>query len=101
MNIGRWRRAFNARSTAPRPMIGSELAVHETTMSNSASRAGRSASGNVVAEKRAPSSPARAAPRLATASRRGWRAAKWVAASSIISPAPTNRTLVWRRSSNS
>ena len=33
--------------------------------------------------------------------RRGWRAAKWVAASSIISPAPTNSTLVWRRSSNS
>ena len=56
MNIGRCRRAFRARSTAPRPMIGSELAVHETTMSNSASRAGRSASGKVVAEKRAPSS---------------------------------------------
>ena len=27
MNIGRCRRAFSARSTAPRPMIGSELAV--------------------------------------------------------------------------
>ena len=43
MNIGRCRRSFSARSTAPRPMIGSELAVDETTMSNSASRAGRSA----------------------------------------------------------
>ena len=54
MNIGRWRRAFSARSTAPRPMIGSELAVHETTMSNSSSRAGRSASADrLAAEARA------------------------------------------------
>ena len=101
MNIGRCRRAFSARSTAPRPMIGSELAVHETTMSNSASRAGRSASGKVVRrEARAELAGARRV-RLATASTRGWRAAKWVATSSIISPAPTNSTLVWRRSSNS
>ncbi len=32
---------------------------------------------------------------------RGWRAAKWVAASSIISPAPTNRTRVSSSDSNS
>ena len=43
MNIGRWRRAFSARSTAPRPMIGSVLAVHDTTTSNSCRRCGMSA----------------------------------------------------------
>jgi hypothetical protein len=44
MKIGRRRRAL-ARSTMPRPMIGSALAVHDTTMSNfrRGSRAARSA----------------------------------------------------------
>ncbi len=41
MNIGRCLRDLSARSTAPRPMIGSVLAVQLTTMSNSASRAGQ------------------------------------------------------------
>ena len=59
MNIGRCRRAFSARSTAPRPMIGSELAVQETTMSNSGRRDGRSASGNACAPRRAASSSPR------------------------------------------
>ena len=81
--------------------MGSELAVLETTMSNSASREGRSASGIVVAPKRAANSSARSLLRFAIASSRGWRAAKWVAASSIISPAPTNRTRVSASDSNS
>ncbi len=33
MNIGRRRRARNARSISPLPRIGSEDAVHDTTMS--------------------------------------------------------------------
>ena len=94
MNIGRWRRAFSARSTAPRPMIGSELAVHEITASNSCSRAGRSARRMASAPKRAASFSPRSSVRLATAMRFGVRAAKWVATSSIISPAPTNSTLI-------
>jgi hypothetical protein len=33
MNIGLWRRALMARSTMPRPMMGSDDAVDEMTMS--------------------------------------------------------------------
>ena len=93
MNIGRCRRAFSARSTAPRPMIGSELAVHETTMSNSAAApAGRPARIACGAEARRQLLAALAACGWRRAIGCGWRAAKWVAASSIISPAPTNST---------
>ena len=83
MNIGRCRRAFSARSTAPRPMIGSELAVHEMTMSNSASRAGRSARRIASAPKRPASFSPRSSVRLATAialrrcaRRSAWRPAR-------------------------
>ena len=93
MNIGRCLRAFSARSTAPRPMIGSELAVHDTTMSNSRRRAGRSARRIASAPKRLASFSPRSSVRLATAIALAARcAAKCVAASSIISPAPTNST---------
>ena len=92
MNIGRCRRAFSARSTAPRPMIGSELAVQETTMSNSAAApAGRRAASSSPPKRAASVSP-RSQRAVGDRDRRGWRAAKWVAASSIISPAPTNST---------
>ncbi len=101
MNTGRRRRCRNARSTAPRPMIGSELAVHETTASYSCSRAGRSASRIACAPKRAASLSPRSSVRLATVMLRGKRAEKCVATSSTISPAPTNSTWISRRSSNS
>ena len=100
MNIGRCLRVFSARSTAPRPMIGSELAVHEITTSNSASRCGRSAMRKASAPRRPASRSPRSSVRLATAIARGVRAAKWVATSSIISPAPTNSTFTSHRSSN-
>ena len=77
MNIGRWRRAFSARSTAPSPMIGSVLAVHDTTTSNSVQalrhvgqphRLGAEASGQLLAALQ------RAVGQ--TPSPAGWRAAK-------------------------
>jgi hypothetical protein len=67
MNIGRWRRAFSARSTAPRPMIGSVLAVQETMASNSCRRAGRSARRRLSAPKRPASFSPRSSVRLAIA----------------------------------
>ena len=70
-------------------------------MSNSSSRAGRSARRSASAPKRPASFSPRSSVRLATAIALGLRAAKCVATSSIISPAPTNSTLVSRRSSNS
>ena len=60
-------RAFSARSTAPRPMIGNVLAVQLTITSNSCRRAGRSASGIVWAPKRPASCSPRSSVRLATA----------------------------------
>ena len=102
MNIGRCLRAFSARSTAPRPMIGSELAVQ------------RHDDVELVQARRQVGQPHRLAAeargQLLAALQRavgharcdfGSRAAKCVAASSIISPAPTNSTRVSRRSSNS
>ncbi len=101
MNIGRWRRRLSARSTAPRPMMGSVLAVQLTMASNSCRRSGSSASCITSAPKREASFSPRSSVRLAMAMDFGFLAAKWVAASSIISPAPTNSTLTWPRSSNS
>ena len=99
MNIGRRRRARVARSTMPSPMMGSVLAVHDTTMSKRSSASGSSASRIVSALKRCASFSPRSSVRLAITIERGCWAAKCVAVSSIISPAPTNRMLVSRRSS--
>ena len=98
--MGRLRRAFNARSTAPSPMIGSRLAVHEITASNSCRRCGRSAKPMACAPKRRARISPRSSVRLAMTMPLGLRAAKWLATSSIISPAPTNSTRMSCRSSN-
>jgi hypothetical protein len=92
MNIGRCLRALSARSTAPRPMIGSWLAVQLTMTSNSCSREGRSARRMASPPKRPASFSPRSSVRLAMAIDLGSLAAKCVAARSIISPAPTNST---------
>ncbi len=81
--------------------MGSALAVHEITMSNSARRPGRSARRIASAPKRPAIFSPRSSVRFATAIMRGLRAAKCVATSSTISPAPTNSTRVSRRSSKS
>ena len=70
-------------------MIGSVLAVQVTMMSNCARRSVRSVSVIASAPKRCASFSPRSSVRLATVIERGPRAAKCVAASSIISPAPT------------
>ena len=93
MNIGRRRRARSARSTSPLPRIGSDEAVHETTMSYSCSCSPSERSSIACALKRAASRSARSSVRLATAMRAGACAAKCVAVSSIISPAPISSTL--------
>ena len=100
INIGRWRRCFKACCTAPNPMIGSVLAVQLMTASNSCSRAGTSAKRMVSAPKRFASASPRSSVRLAITMLLGWRAAKWVATSSIISPAPTNKMRMSDRFSN-
>jgi hypothetical protein len=66
MNIGRRRRALSARSMRPLPRIGSDEAVPVITMSNSAMRAGRSASAMASASKRCAKASPRASVRLAT-----------------------------------
>ena len=101
MNMGRCLRALSARSTAPRPMMGSWLAVELTITSNSCRRVGRSASRITSPPKRLASFSPRSSVRLAMTMALGFFAAKCVAASSIISPAPTNSTRTWPRSSNS
>ena len=80
--------------------MGRLLAVQLTTMSNSCSRSGRSARRMASAPKRVASFRRAPAVRLAMAMDFGLRAAKCVAVSSIISPAPTNSTRVLPRSSN-
>src|SRR6218665_107176 len=100
MNIGRWRRFLSARSTAPRPMMGRLLAVQLMTASNSCSRSGRSAKRSTVAPKRAANCSPRSSVRLASARPRGFLAAKCVAHSAIIAPAPTNSTRIWLSSSH-
>ena len=82
-------------------MIGRLLAVQDTTASYSCSTDGRSARRKAWAPKRLASFSPRSSVRLATAMDLGRRAAKCVATSSTISPAPTNSTLIWPRSSNS
>ena len=82
-------------------MIGSELAVQEMTASKSGRREGRSARRIASAPNRCASFSPRSRVRLATAIALGVRAAKCVATSSIISPAPTNSTRIAFMSSNS
>jgi hypothetical protein len=82
-------------------MIGRWLAVQLTTTSNSCRREGRSASRITSPPKRPASFSPRSSVRLAMAMDFGFLAAKCVAASSIMSPAPTNSTRTWPRSSNS
>ena len=101
MNMGRCLRALSARSTAPRPMIGRVLAVQLITASNSCRRSGRSARRITSPPKREASRSPRSSVRLAMAMPFGLRAAKCVADSSIISPAPTNSTRILPMSSNS
>ena len=102
MNIGRCWRAFSARSTAPRPMIGSELAVHETTMSNSARRAGRSARRIASAPKRPASFSPRSQRAVGDRHRARLRAPRngWPRARSSRRRRRTAR-VISRRSSNS
>ena len=69
-------------------MIGSVLAVHVTTISNCGKRSGNSLSVIASAEKRVASFSPRSIVRLETVIDFGFFAAKCVAASSIISPAP-------------
>ncbi len=76
----------------PLPRIGSELAVQETTMSCSCSCAPSSRNSMTRALKRCASASARSKVRFATVMRAGPCAAKCVAHSSIISPAPMNNT---------
>ncbi len=76
----------------PRPMIGSVLAVHDTTMSKRARLSGSSASRIAWPWNRCARTVARSTVRLATVIDFGRRAAMWVAVSSIISPAPTSST---------
>ncbi len=71
ITIGRWRRAFSARSTMPRPMIGSGLAVQETTMSYSASRSLTSSRRMASPLKRSARAWPRSSVRLATVRRFG------------------------------
>ena len=97
MNTGAWRRALMTRSIVPLPRIGRELAVQETTMSCSCSRSGSSRSSIDRALKRCARCSARSSVRFATVIARGCCAAKCVAQSSIISPAPISSTLVSRR----
>ena len=66
MKIGRWRRALTARSTMPRPMIGSGEPVHETMMSNCARRSAISSRRMAVPPKRSASARPRSTVRLAT-----------------------------------
>ena len=93
-------RSFSARSTAPRPMMGRMLAVQLITASNSCRRLGRSARRITSPPKRVASFSPRSSVRLAITIDWGFLAAKWVAASSIISPAPTKSTRTLVRSSN-
>ena len=65
MRIGRRLRAFMARSTAPRPIIGNVLAVQEMTTSNSGRRVGRSVRRMECALKCAASASPRSRVRLA------------------------------------
>ena len=100
MKIGRRLRSLTARSTAPKPMMGNTLAVQLMTASNSCRRAGKSDSGMVWALNLAASASPRSMVRLAITICAGFLAAKWVAARSIISPAPTNKILILPKSSN-
>ena len=100
ITIGRRRRCRVARSTMPRPRIGKVLAVQETTTSNSARRSGKSAKRIEEASNRVASMSARSKVRLATVIMCGCLAAKCVAQSSIISPAPIKSTLVSERLPN-
>jgi hypothetical protein len=77
------------------------LAVQEITASNSCSRSGSSDRRIASPPKRPASFSPRSSVRLAIAMALGVRAAKCVATSSIISPAPTNSTRPVARSSNS
>ncbi len=72
-------------------MIGNVLAVQVTTISNSCSRSGSTSRVIASAPKRSASARPRSSVRLATVTDRGLRVRKWLAASSIISPAPTKR----------
>ena len=81
--------------------MGRLLAVQLMTASNSCRRSGRSARRITSPPKRVASFSPRSSVRLAMAMALGFLAAKCVAHSSIISPAPTNSTLISVRSSNS
>ena len=61
MKIGRWLRAWSARSTMPLPSIGSDEAVHVTTMSIVQPLAERALSLMTFALKRLASGSARSA----------------------------------------
>ena len=98
MNIGRCWRAFSARSDRAQADDRQRAGGAATRRCRTrARRPGSSASAHRVARRSAtPASRARAACGWRRRSRSGGWAAKWVAASSIISPAPTNSTFVSR-----
>jgi hypothetical protein len=83
--------ALIARSTMPKPRIGSGLAVHETTMSNCDKRSPMSSSLIAVPPRRLARTRPRSTVRLAMTTCFGRCAEKCVAHSSIISPAPMKR----------
>ena len=79
----------------PSPMIGSELAVQDTTMSNRSSSSGSSASRMVRAPNRSASRWARSSVRLATVIDRGSAAARTTGPSTTPSTAlPRTPTMV-------
>ena len=94
MKMGRFFRARKALLTAPKPIKGNELAVQLMTMSNSCSLLGRSTSAMDFPPCAAASVCALSAERLAMVIDRGDLAPKCATHNSIISPAPTNSTLV-------
>ena len=92
MNIGRRLRALIARSTMPKPTIGSWLAVLVMTISNSARRSGNSDNRIALPRKFSAKSWPRSKERLAIVIEAGLCAAKCSAHKAIISPAPMNKT---------
>ena len=88
MNSGLCLRWLSARSTAPLPRMGSELAVDDTTMSTCARWDGISASGIARQSTACARLWARSTERLAISMRVTPRALRWRATSSMLSPAP-------------
>ena len=101
IRVGRRLRALTARKAAPRPITGRGLTVHETTMSNSPSRAIASGKPIDCAPKWAASASPRAMLRFATVSSFGDLAARCASTGAALWPAPRNNTSSSPKSSSS